>query len=147
MRVGRVRTDYTALRNGQGSVTLAQALVKPQVDQGVNQRIEISNRRTVPNVRALDTQSVSLAVNPLYSRALFVDIFVDRTLTIERIAQASAWAGGHGNRASPFRPFFMLDRTSSLDVFWKHQRTDILAALMFNDGDSTIPIGELKRHG
>jgi hypothetical protein len=45
-------------------------LVKPQINERVNQRIEIGNRRAIADVWSFDTESICLAIDVFHSASL-----------------------------------------------------------------------------
>jgi hypothetical protein len=117
-----------------------------QIDERVNQRIDVCDGTSVADVRALDAEGESLAVDALHGSALAVDIFVFVAIPVEGVTQPGTDAGGHHYRAAIFLPVFVVCRTPLGGTLGEAARTDILAALMRDDGDGAIGVRELKRH-
>ena len=65
---------------------LPQALEKTQIDQQIDQRVAIGDRRAIAQMGALDTQREGLRVDAFDGGALAVDLFVQFTVAIKRVA-------------------------------------------------------------
>ena len=100
---------------------------------------------------AFNAERDRLAVDPFGGRTLSVNLFIGLTMPIQRIAQTSADTGGHGNGATAFASAFMMNGTRLFDEFILDvsgkERAAVLAALMFDDGDSSVGISEQQWHG
>ena len=130
---------------------MTKTLEQAEIDQDVGEGVEIGDGIAVAEVGTFNAESDRLAIDAFGGRALFVNIFVDLALPVERITQASANASRHGNPTAAFARAFMMNRTrlfdeSVFDVFGK-ERADVLAAFMFEEGDGSVCVGEQKRHG
>ena len=129
---------------------MAEALEEAKIDQGVGEGVEIEDGVAVAKVRVFDAKSDSLAVDAFSGRTLSVNLFVGLTVPIQRIPQAGANAGRHANRAATFASLFMMNGTRLFDEFgldmFGVERTDVLAAFVFDDCHGTVGVGEKKRH-
>ena len=129
---------------------MTKTLEQAKIDQGISEGVEIGNGVAIPKVRTFNAKSDSLAINAFGGRALSIYRF-GLALTIQRITQTRADASWHGNGATALAGAFVVNRTRLfdefvLDVFGK-ERTDVLAAFVFDDSDSAVGVGEEKRHG
>lgn len=129
---------------------MTKALEQAEIDQGVGEGVGIGDGIAIAEVRAFDAKSNGLAVDAFGGRALRVDFFVGLTVPIERVAQTGANAGGHGDGATSLACAFMVKRTGLFDEFGFHgfgkERTNIFAALMFNDSHSPIGVRKKEWH-
>ena len=146
---------------GQGLITFSELLIRLQtvtdalkqaeIDQGVGEGVEIGDSVAIAKMGTFNAQSNCLAIDAFGGRALRVNIFVGRTLPVERITQARANTGWHGNRATALASTFVVNGTRLFNEFVLHafgkERTDILATLMFNEGDCAVGVSEKKGHG
>ena len=94
---------------------MTKTLEQAEIDQGVGEGVEIGDGIAVAEVGTFNAESDRLAIDAFGGRALFVNIFVDLALPVERITQASANAGGHGNSTAPFASASMMNRTRLFD--------------------------------
>lgn len=117
-----------------------------EIDQGVGEGVEISDSITIAKMRAFNAKIDCLAIDAFSCRTLIVKFLVELTLSVERIAQARANTGRQGNRAAAFASRFVMKRARLFDEFvgdvLGKERANILAALMFDDGDRSVGIGE-----
>jgi len=73
--------------------SLTQALKETQVDQDVDQRVLIGDGLTVAQMRALNAERDGLRVDPLDRGALAIDLLVEFTVAVKRVAQTRAVVG------------------------------------------------------
>jgi hypothetical protein len=121
---------------------MAEALQQAEIDQGVGEGVEIGNGIAIAKMRAFNAESNCLAIDAFGGRTLAINLFVDWALSVDGVTQAGANAGRHRNRATAFASAFMMNGTRLFDEFvldlLGKERADILAAFMFDDGDSSV---------
>ena len=88
---------------------LLDPLKRAQIDQNIDERILIRNRKPVSNVGSFNPQFDCLRVHPFGRRALFVDLVICRAFAIQLMAEPGADTRREGGATSSRSPFPMLD--------------------------------------
>ncbi len=132
-----LRVAADSLRNLNNSIIfpllLPQSLEETQVDQNVDERVAIRNRRATAEMRTFNAQSDGLRIDSLNGSALMVNLLAAHTVPIQGVAQARANARRHLGCTSTALPIAMTHGTMALRLGWKTEWTHILAALVFDD--------------
>src|SRR5512135_3472443 len=90
---------------------MAQALQEAQVDQQIDQRILVGDRRAMAQVGSLDPEGDRLRVDAFDGGAFPIQLLVTLALAVESVPEARPDAGGHHHGAAAFLPAGMMDRT------------------------------------
>ena len=125
---------------------LPQSPEETQVDQNVDERVAIRNRRATAKMRTFNAQSDGLRIDSLNGSVLMVNLLIAHTVPIQSVAQARADARRHLGCTSTALPMAMPHRTMALRLGWKTERTHALAARVFDDALGAIGEREFQRH-